>query len=52
MKFKQFLRDASDLNSLQKSPNDFPFWYFILLHCYLTFPLLLAFLLGYFFKKL
>lgn len=47
-KFKQFIKDANDLNNLEKCPNDFPLWYFFLLHLYLMTPIYLAFLLGYY----
>lgn len=43
----KFIEDLNDLNSLKKCPNDYPFWYFLLLHFVLLSPLYVAAILGF-----
>lgn len=44
---KQFLKDVEDLEFMHKCPNDFSFWYFILLDLFIMFPIYFSFILGY-----
>ncbi len=46
-KLVQFLKDSEDLEYMHKCPNDFKFWYFILLNLYIMFPVYIAFVFGY-----
>jgi len=47
-RIRKFLDDCSDLEYFRTCPNDYSFWYFLLLHLYIMLPCFLSLILGYY----